>query len=1462
MGTMRANELETYPLSPMQQGLLFHHLASAHSGVDLEQIVFSLREDLDLAAFGRAWEQVAARHEVLRTAFRWEGIDEPVQEVRPAAAIPIAVHEWRGLAAAERRARLDEFLAHDRQRGFDLREAPLSRVAVFRAPDGAVEVVWSFPHIILDGRSFPIVLGELFDGYDANRRGESLELAPPPRFRDHVAWLAQQDRAAAEGFWRERLAGFASPTAFPGPPALELAPERGHRELRVSRETTAALTRLAERGGFSLATVVQGALALVLGRYAGEREVVFGATRACRRSGSPGAERAVGVLINTLPVRVALEPDRPAAEWLRELWLRERAATPHEHAPLVDVQSWSEVQPGSALFRCLLVFDRASIGAEMRARGGAFERRDFRLVERTSYPLTLYAYGEPELWLRLAYDSPPLDAGAAERMLGHLETALAAIAADPERRISQLPILRADEERWLLRVASGERTEAPAPGCVHHAIEAQARATPDAVALVFRDRELSYRELDARADRLAHRLVRLGVGPETRVAVCLERSLELPVTLLAIHKAGGAYVPLDPHYPAERLAFMLEDSGAAVLVTEQKLAPRLPADRVRTLRLDADAAAIASEPASRCDGGAEGSNLAYLIYTSGSTGRPKGVLVEHRSVLNFFAGMDRWLRGERPGTWLAVTSLCFDISVLELLWTLARGFRVVVSEDEHRSASAAPAPRAGRAARPLELSLFYFASAERGAGDKYRLLLEGAKFADAHGFAAVWTPERHFHAFGGLYPNPAVASAAIAAVTSRVGIRAGSVVLPLHHPARVAEEWALVDNLSHGRVGISFASGWQPNDFVLRPEAYASAREQIYAGIETVRRLWRGEAVEFPGPNGEPVATRTLPRPLQPELPVWVTAAGSAETYRRAGEIGANVLTHLLGQSLEELAERIESYRKARAARGLDPEAGRVTLMLHTFVGDDAEAVRRTVRGPMIEYLGSSLGLIKGFAAAWTAFKRRSDGTTHADLDLATLAPEELEGLLEYSFERYFESSALFGTPESCAEMLGRLHAIGVDEVACLVDFGVETDVALAHLPHLVRAHELALRAGASAAGDSIAELIRRHRVTHLQCTPSLAALLVADPDARAALGSVATLCVGGEAFPAALAADLFRAGCREVWNLYGPTETTIWSSIERVEAGADPIPLGEPIANTELHVLDAALRPVPIGVPGELAIGGRGVARGYWKRPELTAERFVPDPFRAEAGARLYRTGDLVRRRADGAIEFLGRMDQQVKIRGHRVELGEIEAALGRHPTVREAVVVLREDDPGEPRLVAYLIAQPGRAIVAAELRRFLREALPEFMIPSHFVALARFPQTPNRKLDRKALPPPGEAPAAAPRAGAANEVEERIARIWREVLRVAEVGREDNFFDLGGHSLLAVKVHRQLVEAFAREIAITDLFRFPTVRALAEHLSDASASPGLEHSAERGALRRRALAERRARLASREGARREDAG
>ncbi|HZM00907.1 MAG TPA: MupA/Atu3671 family FMN-dependent luciferase-like monooxygenase, partial [Planctomycetota bacterium] len=703
----------------------------------------------------------------------------------------------------------------------------------------------------------------------------------------------------------------------------------------------------------------------------------------------------------------------------------------------------------------------------------------------------------------------------------------------------------------------------------------------------------------------------------------------------------------------------------------------------------------------------------------------------------------------------------FDISVLELLWTLTRGFKVVLP------AAAGRAVAARAEARP-DFSLFYFSSDEGlGRQDGCRLLLEGARFADSHGFRAVWTPERHFHAFGGLYPNPAVASAAIAAVTRRVAIRAGSVVLPLHHPIRVAEDWALVDNLSGGRVGVSFASGWHPHDFVLAPQNHDDPRAVMLRNIEIVRRLWRGEAVAFPDAQGVEIPVRTLPRPVQPELPVWITSAGNPETFAAAGRAGANVLTHLLGQSLEQLAPKVAAYRRERAAAGHDPATGIVTLMLHTFVGEDEDEVEERVRAPLERYLGSSLDLVKDHGWSFPTFRRpgsaAADGT-RPPADLANLRPDERAELLAAARERYYGSSGLFGTPERCLELVESAHAAGVDEIACLIDFGIPVDEVLDSLPLLDQVRARAQQGSASAparepAPDaSLAQELRRHAVTHLQCTPSMARMLCGDPESRAALAGIRHLFVGGEALPGDLAGELLAATGGSVTNMYGPTETTVWSSTHAVSRGPGVDPIGRPIANTVFYVLDERLAPLPVGAAGELFIGGDGVARGYLRRPDLDAERFLPDPHAPAPGARLYRTGDLVRCRPDGVFEFLGRTDQQLKLRGHRIEPGEIEALLMRQPGVAEAVVVAEPDASGDRRLAAYVVMRGARTD-PERLRERLAQQLPDYMVPARVAVLDRLPRTPNGKLDRRALsaPPPAAPGADAGPADPEGELESR---------------------------------------------------------------------------------------------------------
>jgi acyl-coenzyme A synthetase/AMP-(fatty) acid ligase len=404
----------------------------------------------------------------------------------------------------------------------------------------------------------------------------------------------------------------------------------------------------------------------------------------------------------------------------------------------------------------------------------------------------------------------------------------------------------------------------------------------------------------------------------------------------------------------------------------------------------------------------------------------------------------------------------------------------------------------------------------------------------------------------------------------------------------------------------------------------------------------------------------------------------------------------------------------------------------------------------------------------------------------------------------------------------------------------------------LRESHE-AMPVEAALIDGSFSELIREQGVTHLQCTPSMARILCSDPQSREALRAVKHLFVGGEALPEALAREL-AALCGTVTNMYGPTETTIWSSTHAVEPSAEKrdgetgtTPIGRPIANTRFYILDEALALVPTGVAGELVIGGDGVARGYLRRPELDAQRFVPDPFAEDSGARAYRTGDLARYRRDGVVEFLGRTDQQIKVRGHRIEPGEIESLLARQPSVREAVVVAREDTAGDQRLVAYLVARSGEIAAEAHetaLRDALKAELPAYMVPSQFLFVDRIPRTPNQKIDRRALPAPEKtARAAAEPTPPSSELEARLAQLWQATLGIEKVDVEDNFFDLGGHSLLAVRIHRRLGELTPKRVSLTDLFRFPTIRSLARFLADGVAQDGMEAAFLRGQRRRRAM-------------------
>ncbi|AJE80497.1 amino acid adenylation domain-containing protein [Streptomyces albus] len=1317
---------DAYPLSAMQTGMLYHAALAEDSSV--YRVVTSVRisRPLDLDALTAAVADTVRRHPSLRCSFDLARYSEPLQLVHHQVRVPVERGEdLIDLSESDRRTALRAWVERAKFTRFDTAHAPLLKFTAHPCTPASFELSVIEHHVVLDGWSDMRMLEEITAHYAARLTGTPLALPEvPSTYRDFVA---AERRALADdtsrAYWADLLHG-AEPTHLPTPTTgtetgtsttgtstdtdtdtgtstgTETGTSTGtdtetgtstdtgtgsgtgagsgsalHRryDIPVAPHTARALTVLARREGLPLKALLTAAHLAVLRLASGDDEVLTGVVANARLE-EAGGDETIGVFLNTLPLRLDLSR-ATLAETARLVFAHERASAPHRRYPFAQMQQ----DTGESLR-----LDSYVNFMDFHAAGDRGERVPMTVtagIAETNYPLAANFLIDPDdstLTLWLDCDLAALPEDLCTRLPGYYQRALTAVAEHSELPLVEADLMDEAEHARLARfndtaLAYDHRTT------VHEQFAHQARTRPEAIALVHRHTQLTYGELDARANRLAHHLRAHRIGPGDLVGVSLRRGPDLVTALLAVLKTGAAYVPLDPSFPTGRLEHIATDARIACLLKGPGTPDTLTAAHVIDLTRDADL--LHTHPATAPDTPVTGEDTAYVIYTSGSTGTPKGTALRHRNALNFFAGMDQRIGCTPHDTVLAVTSVSFDISVTELLWPLTHGAKVVIAGER---LTANLTPRSDTPQRPTAFSLFFFAaSAGASTRDGYRLVLEAARFADRHGFEAVWTPERHFHAFGGLYPNPSVLSAALATATERIALRCGSVVAPLHDTLRIAEEWSLVDNLSGGRTGLAFAAGWNSNDFVLRPANFADRKDIMSAQLEEFRRLWRGQSITRTGGSGQDVEVTLFPAPVQAEPPIWLTSVGTLATFRKAGASGANLLTHLFGQSTAELAEKIDTYRTARAEAG-HQGPGQVTVMVHTFLSDDTEDARRRARDPFRAYLRSSTELWR------TLF-------TATGKDLPEMgAEEQIDAVIDLAIDRYFETSGLFGSPDTCADLVRDLSAAGVDEIACLVDFGLETDAVLESLTWVDVLRDQHAEESADSA-HSLTELCARHDITLLQGTPSLLAAIAAEPAALSALAGLRALLVGGEAFPPGLARRLTDAlPATRLFNMYGPTETTIWSTVHALDAARDTatVPIGRPLANTEARVVDERGRQLPVGVSGELWIGGDGVAAGYLHRPELTAERFVTAP---GTRRRFYRTGDRVSRRPDGSLEFLGRVDRQVKILGHRVEPDEVESVLSRHPGL-DAVAVTAVEAAHGTELVAYVSPAGSRTDTAVQ--------------------------------------------------------------------------------------------------------------------------------------------------------------------
>ncbi|MDY7019981.1 MAG: amino acid adenylation domain-containing protein [Cyanobacteriota bacterium] len=676
--------IDIYELSPMQQGMLFHTLYTPNSGVYFEQRSCLISGELNTPAFKQAWQQACARHSVLRTAFYWEELEKPLQVVYAQVNLPWVEENWQNLTANEQQNKLEAFLIADREKGFQLNQAPLMRCALFKIQENTYQFVWSHHHLLMDGWCNGLIIKEVLAFYEAFKQGQTLSPPTPHPYREYISWLQQQDISEAENFWRKQLKGLTTPTQL----SVDFYPEneniQAQEYLQFTPRETIEIQSFCQQNRLTLNTLIQAAWALLLSRYTGESDIIFGATVSGRPATLPGVESIVGLFINTLPVRVKVSPSTPLISALQTLQTQQIEREQYAYSSLIDIQQWSEIPTGTPLFESLVVFENypVSLDAVLSQSNSSLKISQGRGFEKTNYPLALFVLPHSELLFRIDYSKSHFLPERVKQIIHHLKILLFDCINNPQKRLFELSLLSPTEQQKLIKEWNKTATEFNQQACVHQLFKAQAERTPDAIAVADEHQQLTYKVLNSKANQLANYLDQLGAASEQLIGICLERSCDLLIALLAVLKVGAAYVPLDPAYPQERLLFIIEDAQISLLLTQSNLLKEnWKTDKL--ICLDKQREAITQQSSENLNFEnlnyqINPQNLAYVIYTSGSTGQPKGVEICHSSLTNFLMAMSKTPGLLPEDIVLSVTTLSFDIAALELYLPLIVGARLIL----------------------------------------------------------------------------------------------------------------------------------------------------------------------------------------------------------------------------------------------------------------------------------------------------------------------------------------------------------------------------------------------------------------------------------------------------------------------------------------------------------------------------------------------------------------------------------------------------------------------------------------------------------------------------------------------------------------------------------------------------------------------------------------------------------------